>query len=351
MSSEISEGCPSSPNSWKKEYLENSLSDKTIFDLENYNSGSSISYRQFLLLRVLWIKENTEKFSEQAEVRGKWFKKIYEDKARDEFDSLRLTSAGWKNYLESIKAPPRPTATRPAEEHDYLPLGTFALVRYYQESANGIDSEEISQKTRYWTRSAANKDQKTQSDPFSTPSRSDYAEPIDSLFEMMALGSPQEPTPSSLMTAYSPPSRETAIALAPTADEQIVNTALILFLTAITMHITSKLHWSLERRAFQVQKGMEKVFEARVDGILHQRSNKQNVLAIIEVKPRQRWDKQREIQMQEAAQMAAWISESPGMRNRGRPQRYHQYLQNAILRFLIYALAEFSCLRTGMKSG
>ncbi|KAI1825764.1 hypothetical protein F4861DRAFT_164941 [Xylaria intraflava] len=65
------------------------------------------------------------------------------------------------------------------------------------------------------------------------------------------------------------------------------------------------------------------MYEARVDGYLRSTSNE--VKAIVEVKPCVRSAKREKIQMQEAAQMAAWICNDPPdvgtMRNQKKTRR------------------------------
>jgi hypothetical protein len=94
--------------------------------------------------------------------------------------------------------------------------------------------------------------------------------------------------------------------LSPTKDEQIVNTALLLFLSTTTIHHPDvKLDWSLERREFK----FGKLFKAKVGGVLLTRSDR--AAAIAEVKPCIRETKKERIQMQESAQMTAWINSDP----------------------------------------
>ena len=99
-------------------------------------------------------------------------------------------------------------------------------------------------------------------------------------------------------------------------DEQIVNTALLVYLNTLTMHHVPDVEWSLSRRAFSLQTRTDnvstKVFEARVDGCLRHGETKK-ILAIIEVKPHARYRDGvgKSIRMQEAGQMAAWISNNP----------------------------------------
>lgn len=92
----------------------------------------------------------------------------------------------------------------------------------------------------------------------------------------------------------------------PTKDEQIVNTALVVFLNALTMHfdISDRFSWTPHRKGF-IADFEEASFEARVDGYLQ--DNQENHYALIEVKPVIRGNKQNLIQMQESAQMVGWI--------------------------------------------
>lgn len=100
-----------------------------------------------------------------------------------------------------------------------------------------------------------------------------------------------------------------AAGLSAVEDEQIVNTALVMFLRALTMHFKVQAHWSLKRQRFVFGEKGDKVFEARVDGCL--RSSRNQVKAIIEVKPFLREADPKAIRMQESAQMAAWICNYP----------------------------------------
>ncbi|PYI16906.1 hypothetical protein BO99DRAFT_339058, partial [Aspergillus violaceofuscus CBS 115571] len=112
--------------------------------------------------------------------------------------------------------------------------------------------------------------------------------------------SEEEPSP---YQPYSPvPSELINVLYPPTKDEQIVNTALIVFLNALTIHTELTSTWTLHRRAFTA-KFREAQFEARTDGYLHDREGKPSV--IIDVKPVSRSGNPAVIQMQESAQMVA----------------------------------------------
>jgi hypothetical protein len=106
-------------------------------------------------------------------------------------------------------------------------------------------------------------------------------------------------TPTSPAAAGSVPSAN---------DEQIVNTALVLFLNSTTMHHPKvRVDWVLQRKIFR----FSDLFEARTDGFLRMHQS-DKVGAILEVKAYLRQNNMPQIQMQESAQMAAWIFANPG---------------------------------------
>ena len=112
---------------------------------------------------------------------------------------------------------------------------------------------------------------------------------------------------SDILSPYSPVGLEAAAWFPPTKDEQIVSSVLIPFLKAATVHFVGDANWSVQRKAFHVADKGEKIFEVRVGGVLFRRRDHQ-IMAILEVKPCVRGKKEADIQRQEAAQMAAWIS-------------------------------------------
>ena len=77
---------------------------------------------------------------------------------------------------------------------------------------------------------------------------------------------------------------EAAVHFPPTPDEQIVNSALVLFLKAVAVHFVGDANWSIQRKAFHIGDKGDKGFEARVDGVLFRRSDHM-IMAILEVKP------------------------------------------------------------------
>ena len=69
-----------------------------------------------------------------------------------------------------------------------------------------------------------------------------------------------------------------------TEDEQIVNTALLLFLNAMLLHFEIPAKWSLHRKAFRFEQNKENLFEARVDGYLLCSSDDRVKATVVEVK-------------------------------------------------------------------
>ncbi|MCJ1249917.1 hypothetical protein MMC30_007143 [Trapelia coarctata] len=117
-------------------------------------------------------------------------------------------------------------------------------------------------------------------------------------------------SPDSLSKPFIYPSPAYEAEQAAVEDEQTVNSALVMFLKAVTMHFHVQAHWSLHRQRFVFGERSAKIFEARVDGYLRSGADNQ-VKAIIEVKPFSRKADSQGIRMQEGAQMAAWICSYP----------------------------------------
>ncbi|KAF4457457.1 hypothetical protein F53441_507 [Fusarium austroafricanum] len=120
-------------------------------------------------------------------------------------------------------------------------------------------------------------------------------------------------SPLSSLSSHSPLSGEPAKNYQ-IEDEQIVNTALVLFLNALTLHCDLvQGEWTLYRQPFVVKDATKKkAYEARVDGLF--RINGKGTRAIVEVKPFVRNASAATldgVRMQETAQMAAWIAQHP----------------------------------------
>jgi len=95
--------------------------------------------------------------------------------------------------------------------------------------------------------------------------------------------------------------------------EAVVNMSLVLFLSSIRLHSTNLqaawgAHWHPDPKAFTMNNLQgQQLLQARVDGYLS-RKGTNDALAILETKPFVREAKRDDIERQEGAQMAAWIS-------------------------------------------
>jgi hypothetical protein len=288
---------PETEDEWLDKTRSSGLSEQsTIFDLEKCKSGSKIDKKQFLLLRVLWKQDiPISKFKSQ---RKKWIDDSCFWKAQILFKKM----PSFKLYLDSF------------DSRDLVPfpdLGTFSLVRFYQLSVKSTQFNEtvsakfspIAKRTRFAL--AQSNELRDELNASPTPG-----------VELEAAYDDDSPTSDIDMSkltleALSEISDWDPLSSAPTEDEQIVNTALVDFLNAATMHHVRTVEWTLHRKSFRVGERGEQGFEARVDGTLRRRAGEKEVLSIVEVKSVSREKFVSPIRMQEAAQMAAWISSHP----------------------------------------
>jgi len=145
-------------------------------------------------------------------------------------------------------------------------------------------------------------------DPFSTPA-GQFSE--STIFDDDSPHFAQQSARTDVPESISPITKTTMKQYPSADDEEIVNAALVQFLSTVTMHFVPNAHWTHKRKAFQIgNKKDDNGFEARVDGFLRRRSD-DTVLSIIEVKPCVRLRQRPNIRMQESAQMAAWIASFP----------------------------------------
>lgn len=275
--------------------------------MTDFASASKMTYKQFLLLRVLWVSSRPTKTNVKTALPARICSRFQKmEKALEKSDL-------WARYIKSIP-------------YDYIPDCTFSIPRYCQILAN--------------------KDNRgsTRPDSFDTPvakrtrSHHEPAVGISRIFQDMQLATPSKPTrvlfqtpimktprdidsglPGSTQSQQSDPFTPAAEVSADvqntmyvqTRDEQIVNTALVTFLNARTMHCTlgSGCKWTMHRKAL-VAEFEHAQFESQLDG--HLDDGHENPWALIEVKPVIRGITYRSsIQIQESAQMVSWIKSSP----------------------------------------
>lgn len=115
-------------------------------------------------------------------------------------------------------------------------------------------------------------------------------------------------TPSSISALSAVSATAANILYAPTADETIVNTFLILLLNALgTRYPAASAEWSINRLVMKHTFGSAGL-EARTDGSLRMK-DEGPVVAIVEVKPHLRSKNEVPIKMQETTQMVTWIAQ------------------------------------------
>ncbi|KAH7306016.1 hypothetical protein B0I35DRAFT_443701 [Stachybotrys elegans] len=292
---------PRSPADWTIAATELALKNQTIHTATlDMDSGSEIKLSQYLLLRVLWDEPKVASLLiDECKVNGGPVHKQMLNKAQLLLDQI----ASWKTYLED--------STSGSE-------GTFALVRYYQNLSmkppkDKPDNSGVLNKVAFSpTSPAVARAQPPSSQPTTPPAQTSGVDDLPRELQGLFLGSPW----SNVSTSY-PIGGKKAINYTAIEDEQIVNTALLLFLNALTLHFPNEVkgEWTLRRHPLRMKSNSNpKVYEARVDGFLRLNNEEREPAAIVEVKPflRERTDAiSRDIRMQEAAQMAAWVSEFP----------------------------------------
>jgi hypothetical protein len=313
---------PQTPSQWDSEVQANKLAGISIHDYKGVlSSASTIKREQFLLLRVLWASESSDNDFRTPKDKSIFIGQKDYEKAQE----LLQAETFWSEYLKSFRNPLCAPSTRP-----FPKLGSMSQTRLYQLLCCTVpDTNQSASKfspimTR--ARTAALRARAAPETPTRAPkgrSVLSNEQDLEGLMGDMALEedvsgleatdlkTPNVNTPDQPKSAIVFQSPETSEILHPaTEDEQIVNTALILFLTEITLYFDVRAKWSLHRKSFLFGKAGKKAYEARVDGYL-QTFHDNQIKAIVEVKPFIREKKILEIQMQEAAQMAAWISSNP----------------------------------------
>ena len=307
---------PNNKASWDAMVKVEGLLGATIHQSQHCNSASSIGLQQFLLLYVVCLDRKYAGDLVKPSVRNR----LIDSKCFEEARCFLDNQTPWISYLKSVKQDPSPLLQRPFPD-----LGTFSLVRYHQLASQGLteDNSEDSTKLDFSPVFMRTRSRMKPSRP-TTSSRSTRAnEELGLLMGNLSLGNDASSITSdspahlalSELSSFSPFGGSSAGQLQAIQDEQIVNTSLILFLDAITIHCPeAKGAWSLHRHPFTMKDSQgQKIFEARVDGTLR-RGEDNEVVAIVEVKPFARYTSLNvaaKIKMQEAAQMAAWISQYP----------------------------------------
>ncbi|PYI12398.1 hypothetical protein BO78DRAFT_412610 [Aspergillus sclerotiicarbonarius CBS 121057] len=280
---------PHSETKWREMITAEGLADSSIHT-EQLASASKFEFRHFLLLRVLW-----------KSIPGRVF------------DPKQFDLADW---------------IAPAKEifGGQIKEGNFFLAKLFQLEAASIQSKEadidiylspVSSRTR---QKLQQKDQPQEGNPgpHATPTKSNWVggvvsphvdeEVLDDI-KHLNLDDSSWLDQTSPFTNDSPGPEELLSEMYPRSkDEQIVNTALVNFLKALTAHFDLSSDWTIHRKAFKA-KFHNTEYEARLDGYLGGKASGE-VRALIEVKSALRRMKSVPIRIQESAQMVAWIKET-----------------------------------------
>ena len=290
---------PKDKAAWIKMALREDLTGPTISICdEEFNSASKFTIRQFLRLRTLWKPVEPENFDPTKFGLSK-----------EEIDEARIELASynsWNSYCESFES-----GTKMKE-------GNFFAAKIHQKNAADVISEIISSPIANRTRSKnANKSRPDHDPQAGSPTRSRNPGGQDpgqiDIDSLMTPGFKDDVKfdvePSPLPSGNTPMSKEfipDEPIYGKTRDEQIVNSALIDYLNALTDHFDLGQHWVLHRRPLHGKK----LYEARTDGYLTDKSG-ETCRGLIEVKAARRYKHLFEIFRQESAQMVAWIISEP----------------------------------------
>jgi hypothetical protein len=286
--SSTDEQLPSNPSQWTARAGKEGLIGSTIHTA-SLKSASTIEEGQYLLFRVLWKAKPLQDFD---------WKRFDLDRWEDEANALLANYGSWKSYCDGFG-------------RQDIPESTFALVRYFQlQAAETSDTTSaptvIVTPVTDRTRSKMSLERRLFHTHLETPTRSTGILAGDSESEE-ELGEADE---SPVVSESPAPHELRNIMHQQTKDEQIVNTALVNFLSALTLHSGLPNQWSLHPRPFKAHFAHAS-FEARTDGYLEDTKAGGRVRALIEVKAILRRQKPKPIRMQEAAQMVAWIRSHP----------------------------------------
>ncbi|RAK98449.1 uncharacterized protein BO80DRAFT_361507 [Aspergillus ibericus CBS 121593] len=292
---------PDSFKDWQDEVNLLGLGTQTIHNIQ-LKSASRVSREQFLMLRVLWKEHTSSEFLHYVNL-NQWL-----PVAKQMLEGL----SSWEKYRQSFSSS--------------IQEGTFAPARHYQLQVSQTEQDDfgggvVFTPKIHMTRSRTQAAQLPirQPDFTTTPPRQ-----TNPAFETPRID--DEPDISPRTSSPSPPSRWSTIKpgdefmYPPTKDEQIVNTALLVFLDSITLHFNLSVGWSLHRMALTAEFTNAK-FEARTDGYLSDHSG--DIKAIIEVKPMLRQKKKPQILIQESHQIVAGLLtdfRSPITQRRNKPR-------------------------------
>jgi hypothetical protein len=291
---------PKTAGEWAREVKNHGLSDGNIHNVLEYKSASKIEFEQYLCLRVIWRVRKQACFKPSDWLPGDALVKAEE---------FLGTMTSWSKYLDSMGE--KLAGARITD------IGTFTLAQYYQlQVYTDIDKDhgnyempkifpiagQTRSKTTEQTELALTTPTQLSGKKASRAVLADDSGELDSFCpgseENLIFGPWHLPTPTSAAVAGS---------LSAANDEQRVKMALVFFLISITMHYPDvRAGWTLRGKFFK----FGNLFEAMTNGYL-EKGQSGEASAILDVKAYIREDNVLRVQMQESAQMAAWIFANP----------------------------------------
>ncbi|KAL4966500.1 uncharacterized protein BDV14DRAFT_171191 [Aspergillus stella-maris] len=305
---------PSSISEWRTLVQEAGFKSTSLHAAKKLHSGSNVDEEQYLRFQVIRSVKKIHKFDWEHAGLAEW---------KDEAKELLAGYRSWHRYCEHL-------------HFNKVPESSFALVHLHQRQAARVKTDVMSTsvtatppnynlRQRNPNISYAEVVKQTgrlslDNDPFTTPTRQmGTARPDDEetedespLFGKAKAHRRQfVDTPSSLKSPGDPEVRK--IIYPATIDEQIVNAALLDLLCALIMHFNLPFEWTLHRVPLLADFATAS-YTARTDGYLVATEDKREgkrIRALVEVKAVLRDKQEKDIAMQEAAQMVAWITNHP----------------------------------------
>lgn len=309
---------PETEDDWAGQMRAEGLTGQTMHG-QAFKSASKFTWKSFLTLRILREPFKPKKFNFETVGLNQDLIKKAEEKLRP--------YGSWGSYCESFRRGQKPKE------------GNFFLAKLFQDQTVEIRSNGVSSSiSRKDTRSMA-QDEDSRQEPPQTPTKSGgmitgenvFAEiegAVQSVEGREVFFTPSIPG-SNVSSEYIPDDVQYTM----TIDEQIVNTALLNLLKAITENFSDiSHHWTIHRNALHATVKERELYEARTDGYLSGNSGS-SIRALVEVKAAVRSKKLDEIFMHESAQMVAWILNQPEeyLKMPGRYVRCSYYSQYAKL--------------------
>jgi len=210
---------PSSPAEWNLHAAPMNVGES--FDFGKFQSGSKITYEQFLHMRAIWIEHQGHEFFKNS-------------------TALRMVR---RHQLRVQRCPDRQNF-----ELTVSPM----KIRRFMERLRKEQPDTPSQKPRFDTDKRG---------PYTTPvaQQTRFISPSTSDSSLATQESARTDTPEPI----SPITKDTKGLFSSASDEQIVNLALVLFLDRVTMEFARSAEWVIDRQAFQAKK-KRKGYGARV---------------------------------------------------------------------------------------